>query len=161
MNIFRRKRREKPVVADFATVTPNSNSVPFSAMDPKALFDQYDTDGSGTICFDEFQIMLPSLGVNISTPRMAKYFKACDTDNSGEIDFEEFKVALYVCDPDSGNSLGFSPHALVTPQDAFDYFDKDGSGKLDEDEFHYLLEYLGLDVNDETQEKNVQEVRQG
>jgi len=153
MNIFRRKRREKPVVADFATVTPNSNSVPFSAMDPKALFDQYDTDGSGTICFDEFQIMLPSLGVNISTPRMAKYFKACDTDNSGEIDFEEFKVALYVCDPDSGNSLGFSPHALVTPQDAFDYFDKDGSGKLDEDEFHYLLEYLGLDVNDETQEK--------
>lgn len=141
-------------MADFGTtVARNANTVPFSAMNPKALFDKYDTDGSGKISFDEFQVMLPSLGVKISTPRMAKYFKTCDTDQSGEIDFEEFKVALYVCDPDSGNPLGFSPHGLVTPQDAFEYLDKDGSGRLDEDEFHYLLEYLELDVSDETQEK--------
>ena len=43
-----------------------------------------------------------------------------DPDGSGEIDFEEFKVALFAVDPDSGNPVGFSPNALLSPLDAFE-----------------------------------------
>ena len=59
----------------------------------------------------------------------------CDADGSGEIDIDEFKVALYTCDPASGNTLGFAPNKLLSPQDAFEMFDSDGSGQIDEDEF--------------------------
>ena len=60
---------------------------------------------------------------------------------------------MYVCDPHSGNSIGFNPHSLLSPQDAFEIFDKDCDGKLDEDEFYHILEYLGLDVSDQMQEE--------
>lgn len=43
-----------------------------------------------------------------------------DPDGSGEIDLEEFKVALFAVDPDSGNPVGFTPNALLTPLDAFE-----------------------------------------
>lgn len=43
-----------------------------------------------------------------------------DPDGSGEIDFEEFKVALFAVDPDSGNPVGFTPSALLSPLDAFE-----------------------------------------
>ena len=74
-------------------------------------------------------------------------------DKSGFIDFDEFTVALYICDPHSGNSIGFSPHGLLSPQDAFEMFDTNGDGQLDEDEFFRVLEYLGLEVSDEIQEE--------
>ena len=64
----------------------------------------------------------------------------CDTDNSNEIDFEEFKVALFACDPNSGNPIGFAPNNLLTPKDAFEMFDEDGTGSIDEDEFFFVLE---------------------
>ena len=97
--------------------------------------------------------MLPRLGIKMSVPKMLKYFRMCDSDGSGEIDFQEFKVALFACDPDSGNPVGFAPNALLTPLDAFEMFDEDGTGKIDEDEFFFVLEYLGLAVSDEKQEE--------
>ena len=68
-------------------------------------------------------------------------------DNSGEIDFEEFKVALFACDPITGNTMGFNPSKLLTPADAFEMFDEDGSGEIGEDEFSDILEYLGIKVS--------------
>ncbi len=145
-----------------------------------------------------------------------------DPDGSGEIDFEEFKVAMFAVDPDSGNPVGFTPSALLSPLDAFEVsqrgrewetliatlliswpsfrdvvhfqvdrvdhlacicpppnapqpiilshsandssatlnptpappendntkmFDEDNSGKIDEDEFFFLLQYLGIEVS--------------
>jgi hypothetical protein len=35
---------------------------------------------------------------------------------------------MFSIDPVSGNSLGFEPNKLLTPKDAFEMFDKDGSG---------------------------------
>lgn len=129
-----------------------SRKPPLCIVDPKQVFEKYDTDGSGKISWEEFTSMLPDLGINISEAKAKKYFSLCDTDGSCLIDFDEFQVALYICDPITGNNLGFEPHSLLSPQDAFEMFDKDGNGKLDEDEFFYLLQYMGLEVDDQTQE---------
>lgn len=56
----------------------------------------------------------------INVAKALKYFRTCDPDGSGEIDIEEFKVAMFAMDPDSGNPVGFTPNALLTPLDAFE-----------------------------------------
>jgi Ca2+-binding EF-hand superfamily protein len=58
-------------------------------------------------------------------------------------------VALFACDPTSGNPVGFQPSKFLTPLDAFEMFDEDQSGFLDEDEYRYASEYLKLDISDE------------
>ena len=133
--------------------TESEDEVDYHNMEPEKVFGMFDTDGSGFISLDEFQSMLPKLGIKISGAKAAKYFKMCDTDGSGEIDVEEFKVALFACDPTTGNSTGFQPSSLLTPLDAFEMFDEDKSGEIDEDEFAFVLEYLALDISDEKQEK--------
>jgi alpha-tubulin suppressor-like RCC1 family protein/Ca2+-binding EF-hand superfamily protein len=120
---------------------------------PEDIFERFDKDDSGFIDYDEFVQMLPELRINMTEAKALKYFRVCDSDGSGEIDIDEFKVALFACDPVSGNPCGFAPNKLLTPQDAFEMFDEDGSGKLDEDEFFVLLEYLGLSVSDADQER--------
>jgi len=115
---------------------------------PVELFAKYDADGSGGIDFDEFKIMLPELGVTLSEAKAFKYFRQCDTDGGGEIDLAEFKVALFIIDPNGGNNVGFKPNSLLGPRDAFDLFDEDRSGSLDEDEFSLALEYMKMPVSD-------------
>lgn len=60
------------------------------------VFDEFDTDGSGTIDFDEFAHMLQALGIYIPPSKVLKYFKRIDTDNSGEIDVE-VRCFKFVC----------------------------------------------------------------
>lgn len=81
-----------------------------------------------------------------------RIFRKCDTDGGGEIDLNEFRMAMFAVDPVSGNTLGFAPSSLLTPQDAFELFDTDGTGQIDELEFADVLEYFGLTVSDEKQE---------
>jgi hypothetical protein len=58
-------------------------------------------------------------------------------------------MAMFAVDPVSGNTLGFSPSNFLSPKDAFDLFDTDGTGHIDEVEFADVLEYFGLNVTDE------------
>lgn len=39
-------------------------------------------------------------------------------------------------------------------EDAFEIFDEDQSGFVDEDEYRYAMEYLGIDITDEKLEKH-------
>lgn len=82
----------------------------------KELFDKYDKDGSGKISFDEFQMMLPCLGIELSMPKQIEYFRLCDKDGNGQIDFEEFKVALYASDTDEMNHAGFNAGTILRPK---------------------------------------------
>ncbi|KAG7398420.1 hypothetical protein PHYBOEH_011122 [Phytophthora boehmeriae] len=120
---------------------------------PEELFKKYDTDGSGNISASEFLAMLPDLGLSMSAAKAMRIFRKCDTDGGGEIDLAEFKMAMFAVDPVSGNTLGFSPSTLLGPRDAFELFDEDGTGQIDELEFADVLEYFGLDVSDGKQEK--------
>ena len=126
---------------------PKMKSV-IKAMTAEDIFTLFDEDGSGLISFPEFKRMLPYLEIHISDAKAFRYFNICDTDGSGEIDIDEFKVALFTCDPTSGNPVGFKPGKNLTPLDAFEIFDEDGSGFLDEDEFFYAYEYLKIPLTD-------------
>ena len=79
-----------------------------------------------------------------------RIFIKSDTDGGGELDKDEFKMALFACDPLSGNTLGFNPSSLLSPRDAFDLFDEQRTGQINELVFADVLEYLGLDVPDGT-----------
>ncbi|KAK7233594.1 guanyl-nucleotide exchange factor, partial [Aureococcus anophagefferens] len=136
-----------------AAAPGDDDDVNYNNMTPEAVFEKFDTDNSGRINLEEFKIMLGKLKINMSSAKALKYFKMCDADDSGEIDFDEFKVALFACDPNGGNPIGFSPNALLMPQDAFEMFDEDGTGTINEDEFFFVLEYLKLDVSDQKQEQ--------
>lgn len=124
-----------------------------STLSPEEVFAQYDTDGSGYIEFDEFCEMLPALGIKITKAKAKRYFRVCDTDGNESLDIEEFKSALFACDPEKGNTLGFSPKVFLTPLDAFEMFDEDESGGIDETEFADVLDYLGVSVKEAQQEK--------
>ena len=115
-------------------------------MTPEDIFHIFDDDGSGLISFNEFKRMLPFLDINVCDAKAFRYFKVCDTHGQGEIDIDEFKVALYLCDPTSGNPVGFKPTTHLSPIDAFEIFNESGNGFLDEDEVFYALEYLQLNV---------------
>ena len=119
----------------------------------REIFDQFDKDGSGSIEFEEFVEMLPSIGIKMNEAKAKTFFRACDQDFSGSIDFDEFKLALHAADGAGGNSLGFTPKEYIGPHDAFEMFDEDFSEALNEDEFAVALEYLGLTVDGGKQER--------
>lgn len=121
-------------------------------MSPEQLFVLFDEDESGLISYREFRRMLPYLSIEISDAKALKYFRLCDSNQDDNIDIDEFRVALYICNPTSGNTVGFMPYKYLTPLDAFEVFDDQGVGLLDEDEFHFALEYLGIKLSDEKME---------
>jgi alpha-tubulin suppressor-like RCC1 family protein/Ca2+-binding EF-hand superfamily protein len=122
------------------------------AMTPFEIFALFDDDDSGLIDFEEFKKMIPFLDIYISDLKAFRYFRLCDSDGTGEIDIDEFKVALFICDPTSGNPVGYVPSSSLTPTDAFETFDEDQNGFLDEDEFFYAMEYMNLNPTDHKHE---------
>lgn len=117
---------------------------------PVKLFRAYDTDESGTVSADEFSAMLPRLGIQIPAAKAIRLFRQLDTDRSGSLSLDEFRAAILVLRPTAGGTasaahrLDVSP--LLGPRDAFVLFDRDNSGAIDEDEFVWVLEFMGYDV---------------
>jgi len=115
-------------------------------------FAAFDADDDGLVNYNEFRMILPYIGVKISDAKSFRYFKMCDTRQCGKLDIDDFKAALFACDPVKGNTTGFQPRREVSPLDAFETFDEDKSGFLDEDEWFFAMEYLGYRMNDKVSE---------
>ena len=98
----------------------------------------YDRDNSGNIDFDEFKSSMENMGVFIPEIRLQKLFQACDLDRSGEIDLEELPLAICI-----NNKL--REKSYMSPKDAFELFDYDGSGQLNEHEFYEVVQTLSKD----------------
>jgi Ca2+-binding EF-hand superfamily protein len=58
--------------------------------DLKAQFDKFDADKSGYIDESEFSELVKSLGVNLSTEKIAVAFLAIDVNGNRRIEFGEF-----------------------------------------------------------------------
>lgn len=64
-------------------------------INPRAVFDSLDDDGSGELDADEFETALSVLGCGFSRPMVRQLMAALDKDGGGTIDFPEFE-ALFV-----------------------------------------------------------------
>ncbi|CAN6276587.1 unnamed protein product [Urochloa humidicola] len=101
----------------------------------KQMFNNMDTDNSGTITVEELKEGLRKLGSKISEAEVQKLMEAVDVDKSGSIDYTEFLTAM------------MNKHKLEKEEDlirAFQYFDKDNSGYITRDELEQAMAEYGM-----------------
>ncbi|PUZ48421.1 hypothetical protein GQ55_7G244100 [Panicum hallii var. hallii] len=101
----------------------------------KQMFNNMDTDKSGTITVEELKEGLTKLGSKISEAEVQKLMEAVDVDKSGSIDYTEFLTAM------------MNKHKLEKEEDlirAFQYFDKDNSGYITRDELEQAMAEYGM-----------------
>eukprot|EP00092_Neocalanus_flemingeri_P004647 GFUD01005010.1.p1 GENE.GFUD01005010.1~~GFUD01005010.1.p1 ORF type:complete len:152 (-),score=59.50 GFUD01005010.1:291-746(-) len=136
----------------------------------KEAFDEFDTDGSGTISPEELLGVLRAMGQNPTEDELLNLVMEVDIDGNGTIEFDEFlsmmkqkaseqdeeadlREAFKIFDRDKdgfismkelkkvANMLG----TMLTPEELDEFMaeaDADGNGKLDYDEFvKMLLQY--------------------
>ena len=60
----------------------------------REIFDQFDTDGSGTVSTDELLRLITACNLDMSAEDVAKMIEEVDADGSGEVEFDEFYASL-------------------------------------------------------------------
>ncbi|OMO87356.1 hypothetical protein CCACVL1_09112 [Corchorus capsularis] len=101
----------------------------------KQMFNNIDTDGSGTITLEELRAGLARLGSKLTESEIKQLMDAADVDKSGTIDYIEFITAT------------MHRHRLEIEDNiakAFQYFDQDGSGFITRDELRQAMTEYGM-----------------
>ncbi|KAH0706638.1 hypothetical protein KY285_011141 [Solanum tuberosum] len=101
----------------------------------KSMFQNIDTDNSGTITYEELKSGLARLGSKLTEAEVKQLMEAADVDGNGSIDYIEFITAT------------MHKHRLERDENlykAFQYFDKDGSGFITRDELETSMEEHGI-----------------
>ncbi|KAJ6684704.1 SERINE/THREONINE-PROTEIN KINASE [Salix purpurea] len=101
----------------------------------KQMFKNMDTDGNGTITYDELKTGLSRLGSKLTEVEIQQLMDAADVDNSGTIDYVEFITATM-----HRHRLEKEEHLYK----AFQYFDNDGSGFITRDELRQAMAQYGM-----------------
>ena len=107
------------------------------------IFDEFDTDHSGQLSYDEFIKYALRDGLRRSSMRVMDFFRMADRDGSGTIDKAEFRHVII-------DSMGYEMHDPYLIDELFDSIDTDGNGVLSFDEVykqlrmgHGMERYLG------------------
>ncbi|KAK8551751.1 hypothetical protein V6N13_120188 [Hibiscus sabdariffa] len=101
----------------------------------KQMFNNIDTDGSGTITLEELRVGLARLGSKLTEPEIKQLMDAADVDKNGSIDYIEFVTAT------------MHRHRLEREDNihkAFQFFDKDSSGFITRDELRQAMTQYGM-----------------
>ncbi|CAN4104021.1 unnamed protein product [Withania somnifera] len=99
------------------------------------MFNNIDTDNSGTITYEELKNGLAKLGSKLTEGEVKQLMEAADVDGNGSIDYTEFITAT------------MHKHRLERDENlftAFKYFDKDGSGFITRDELETAMQEHGI-----------------
>nr|KJB58044.1 hypothetical protein B456_009G191500 [Gossypium raimondii] len=99
------------------------------------MFNNIDTDGSGTITLEELRDGLARLGSKLTEPEIKQLMDAADVDKSGTIDYIEFVTAT------------MNRHRLDREDNirkAFNFFDKDSNGFITRDELRQAMTQYGM-----------------
>ena len=99
-----------------------------------------------TLDLVKFREALKFLGCYLTDSRIIKLFRTADLDGGGDIDCGEFEVAYHV------NSM-LKTSYIIKPLDAFETFDKEHRGEIDEIEFCELMHALGVNRDSEELQK--------
>ncbi|KAK6131322.1 hypothetical protein DH2020_034925 [Rehmannia glutinosa] len=101
----------------------------------RQMFNNMDTDSSGTITYEELRTGLSKLGSKLSEAEIKQLMEAADVDKNGTIDYIEFITAT------------MHRHRLDKEENlfkAFRYFDKDNSGYITRDELRQAMTQYGM-----------------
>ncbi|KAK6939000.1 EF-hand domain [Dillenia turbinata] len=101
----------------------------------RQMFNNMDTDRSGTITYEELRDGLSRLGSKLTETEIKQLMDAADVDKNGTIDYIEFITAT------------MHRHRLEKEENlykAFQYFDKDGSGFITRDELRHAMTQYGM-----------------
>lgn len=102
----------------------------------KETFKMMDTDGSGTITYEELKAGLRRIGSTLNDDEIRELMDAADFDGNGAIDYGEFLAATVQL-----NKIEREESLFL----AFSYFDKDSSGFISEDELQEACRQYGVD----------------
>ena len=100
---------------------------------------------------NKFKSMMEYLGYFLTDVAALRLFNACDLDKGGSIDFVEFQICIHM------NDL-IKPRVRMTPNDAFQIFDSDRSGVIDELEFYEAMMALGVNIGEDDSTKLFAEI---
>jgi len=106
----------------------------------KQAFKFFDKNGDGTISTEEIDIVMKSIGLQISKQELDDLMADLDENGDGHMDFDEFVQMM-----DRRMSIR-SQRAEI--EDTFKFFDKNGDGKITFDELKEVLITLGEEVTD-------------
>ncbi|KAM0019605.1 putative protein kinase CAMK-CDPK family [Helianthus debilis subsp. tardiflorus] len=101
----------------------------------KQMFNNMDTDGSGSITYEELKTGLSKLGSRLAEGEIQQLMEAADVDKNGTIDYIEFITAT------------MHRHKLDREENlhrAFRFFDKDDSGYITRDELRHAMTEYGM-----------------
>ncbi|KAJ6411963.1 hypothetical protein OIU84_005098 [Salix udensis] len=101
----------------------------------KQMFNNMDTDRSGTITYEELKSGLSRLGSKLTEVEIKQLMDGADVDKSGTIDYVEFITAT------------MHRHRLEKEENlykAFQYFDKDNNGFITRDELRQAMSQNGM-----------------
>ncbi|XP_075639970.1 calcium-dependent protein kinase 29-like isoform X2 [Castanea sativa] len=101
----------------------------------KQMFNNMDTDKSGTITLEELKIGLTRLGSRLSETEIKQLMDAADVDKNGIIDYSEFITATM-----HRHKLERDEHLYK----AFKYFDQDDSGFITREELRKAMTQYGM-----------------
>ncbi|TXG51995.1 hypothetical protein EZV62_021164 [Acer yangbiense] len=105
----------------------------------KQMFNNMDTDGSGTITYEELKNGLSRLGSRLNEAEIKQLMDAADVDQNGSIDYTEFITATM-----HRHKLEKEEHLYK----AFQYFDIDNSGFITREDLRQVMTQYGM--GDET-----------
>ncbi|XVE56212.1 hypothetical protein DITRI_Ditri03aG0219700 [Diplodiscus trichospermus] len=114
----------------------------------KQMFNNIDTDRSGTITLEELRDGLARSGSKLTETEIKQLLDAADVNKNGTIDYIEFIAAT------------MHRHRLEREdniQKAFQFFDKDGSGYITRDELKQALTKYGMG-NEATVDEVIEDV---
>lgn len=102
----------------------------------KDVFKMFDKDGSGKISSSEIGSLLYSLGREVTEEEIQKLLEECDKDKSGSVELNEFIAYM---EP----FYKFSNDKIEEIVSAFKFFDLDGNGYINMEEFKNILTKFG------------------
>eukprot|EP00775_Hariotina_reticulata_P001153 gene1153-1493_t len=101
----------------------------------RQMFMDMDTDGSGTISFEELREGLRRKGAHVADSELQRIMASVDLDGNHTLDFQEFLTATVFL-----GKLQRRENLMA----AFQHFDLDGSGFITEDELLQALQHEGV-----------------
>ena len=107
----------------------------------REAFNQFDTDGDGTVDLKELATVMKSLGQNPTQETLDGFIQEYDSDNNGFLDFSEFCKMMQE-KVDKGDDE-------ETMADAFKIFDRNDDGWIAADDIKDVMKRLaGIEMSD-------------